>query len=88
MGAPEFALLLGFAVVKMAIGLTLIWLGFRGGETGDADDEFSRGEPEPGPTPGPPPVRLRARPHRRTESAARGRPTRAPARSARRPERV
>ena len=70
MRGAEFALLLGFALLKVTIGLTLVWLGFRGGGAADEDDGFREWEPD-APTPPvlPPPRRRR----RRRERVARGR---------------
>ena len=43
---PEFALLGGFAVLKIALGLTLIYFGLRGGARGEPDEPFDAPEPE------------------------------------------
>ncbi|MDQ3889576.1 MAG: hypothetical protein M3312_03380 [Actinomycetota bacterium] len=72
MGGAEFALLLGFALVKVTIGLGLIWIGLRGGAPDEGEDDRLAPEPE-GPPPADPPGR-RLRPRRRL--AARERPQR------------
>ena len=73
MSGSGFALLLGFALLKIALGLTLIYLGLRGGGRDDPDEPFAADEP-------PVPPRL---PPRRARAARRGGP-RAPARAPRR----
>ena len=79
MTAAEFALLAGFAVVKMTLGLGLVYFGLRGNGRDDPEEPF--GDPEPDL----PPVRPTARPlppNRRR--AARGGPrVRVPRRTAR-----
>ena len=69
MTAAEFALLAGFAVVKMTLGLALVYFGLRG--SGRDDPEASFGDPEPDL----PPVRPTVRPlPRNRRRAARGGP--------------
>jgi hypothetical protein len=82
-----FVVLLAFALVKIAIGLTLIWLGFRGGESGPRDDGFFEPAPDWKP-PRLPPARRAPRPRRRTVAVARSRPVRSSPRTARRRDRV
>ena len=74
-----FALLLGFALLKVVLGAVLIYAGFRGGERDGPHGGFDNLAPEP------PPVRPSARKARRT---GRGGPARSPARAARRPVRT
>jgi hypothetical protein len=71
--AGTFALLLSFAVLKVALGLALIYLGLRGGGRDEPDER--RDEP----TPDVPPT-LPARRRPRLERATRGGPGRRPAR--------
>ena len=83
-----FVVLLGFAVLKIGIGLTLIWLGLRGGEGGRDDEEpFFPPEPEWEPPRDPAPMRVPAR-RRPVAAVARRGPVRSPSRTARRRERV
>ena len=65
-----FLLLLGFALVKVVIGLLLIYLGLHGGEREEPDDFGTTGPPD---VPPQAPSRRRLGPHERPE---RGRPTR------------
>ena len=76
MGADVFALLLGFALVKMAIAGAILWAGLRTGET-PPDDGDGRGEPPLEPPPPPPPPHRRAA-RRTPRTTVRGRPTRRP----------
>jgi hypothetical protein len=82
-----FVVLLAFALLKIAIGLTLVWLGFRGGEPGPRDDGFSEPQPEWEPPRLPPARRAEPRRHR-AAGAPRSRPVRSAPRVARRRERV
>ena len=75
MGAEVFALLLGFALVKMVIAGAILWAGL---QTGEAPPDDGDGGGQPQPEPSPPPHR---RPARRTPHATvRGHPTRRPSR--------
>jgi hypothetical protein len=71
-----FALLLGFALLKVAIGLVLVYLGLRGGGRNEPDEGSEGSEPEVPP----------AAPARRRRLQTRGGPKRRPARG--RPRRL
>ena len=62
MSGSGFALLLGFALVKIGFGLTLVYLGLRGG--GRHEPEPPIGVLEP-PAPSRPPAQFRSRRDRR-----------------------
>lgn len=66
-----FGLLLGFTLTKMAIGLGILWLGFRSGEQPSGEDEGGEGGDDPRRPPSPSPPSRRSR-----------RPARAPGRRA------
>jgi hypothetical protein len=68
-----FLLLLGFALFKVVVGLSLVYLGFRGGGTDEPDDGFGRLEPDP-------PPRLPTRRPRSIRRRVRGGPARRPVR--------
>jgi hypothetical protein len=64
MSGSGFALLLGFALLKIALGLTLIYLGLRGGGRAEPDEPLGAAD-------APLPPRL---PARRPRAAHRGGP--------------
>ena len=73
MSGDTFALLVGFALLKIALGLTLIYFGLRGGGGEEPDEPFGVFDP-----PSPPTLPAR-RPARRSRAWVRGGP-RAPRR--------
>ena len=68
-----FLLLLGFALFKIVVGLTLVYVGLRGGDQNEPEDGFGGVAPD-----GPP--QLPARRKRRVCRSAQGGPARAPVR--------
>jgi hypothetical protein len=69
-----FLLLLGFALFKVVVGLSLVYLGFRGSGQDEPHEGFGRLEPDP-------PPHLPTRRPRSLRRRARGGPARSPARA-------
>jgi hypothetical protein len=77
-----FLLLLGFALFKLTIGATLVYLGLRGGGRDEPEEGFG------GTDPGPPPHRPAARSSPRRRRHIRGHPRRVPLSDRRRRARI